>query len=243
MSRILVLFDVDGTLTIPRKPATGEVKDFLKKLRSKVTIGMVGGSNLKKQKEQLGENLLNQFDYVFAENGLVAYHNCQLIHSRSISDHLGEEQLQEFINYVLWELSNLHLPFKRGSFIEFRTGMLNICPPGRDVSYDERIKFNEYDQEHHIREILVKKLEPKLKKYGLKASIGGQISFDVFPIGWDKTYCLQHLDLKDFDEVHFFGDKTYEGGNDYEIYSSPLTIGYSVKDPSETLKICQELFL
>jgi len=27
--------------------------------------------------------------------------------------------------------------------------------------------------------------------------------------GWDKTYCLQFVE-KDYDEIHFFGDKTYE---------------------------------
>ena len=37
---------------------------------------------------------------------------------------------------------------------------------------------------------------------------GGQISFDVFPNGWDKTYCLRHLKGEAFDEIHFFGDKT-----------------------------------
>jgi phosphomannomutase len=37
-------------------------------------------------------------------------------------------------------------------------------------------------------------------------SIGGQISFDVFPHGWDKTYCLQFC--VGYDEIHFFGDKT-----------------------------------
>jgi hypothetical protein len=24
---------------------------------------------------------------------------------------------------------------------------------------------------------------------------------------------------EDFDEIHFFGDKTFEGGNDYEIFT------------------------
>jgi len=40
---------------------------------------------------------------------------------------------------------------------------------------------------------------------------GGQISFDVFPEGWDKRYCLQHLftEGNSFTEVHFFGDKTF----------------------------------
>jgi len=47
---------------------------------------------------------------------------------------------------------------------------------------------------------------------------GIQISFDVFPIGWDKTYCLQFVEKEGYKEIHFFGDKTYKGGNDYEIF-------------------------
>ena len=39
-------------------------------------------------------------------------------------------------------------------------------------------------------------------------SIGGQISFDVMPVGWDKSYCLKYL--PDFEEIHFFGDKTFK---------------------------------
>ena len=40
--------------------------------------------------------------------------------------------------------------------------------------------------------------------------IGGQISFDVFPIGWDKTFCLQFVEKEGYKEIHFFGDKTHE---------------------------------
>ena len=29
------------------------------------------------------------------------------------------------------------------------------------------------------------------------------------------------MDRSLFDEVHFFGDKTFEGGNDFEIYTHP----------------------
>lgn len=31
----------------------------------------------------------------------------------------------------------------------------------------------------------------------------------VFPQGWDKTYCLQYVE-SEFKEIHFFGDKTYK---------------------------------
>ena len=71
---------------------------------------------------------------------------------------------------------------------------------------------------------------------GVKYSIGGQISFDVFPIGWDKTYCLRFL--KEYDEIYFFGDKTYKGGNDHEIYEELNKVGrgFSVTSPADTIK-------
>ena len=35
----------------------------------------------------------------------------------------------------------------------------------------------------------------------------------------------------------FFGDKTYKGGNDYEIYNDNRTIGYNVTNPQDTINI------
>ena len=40
---------------------------------AQVTTGMVGGSDLVKQEEQLGKDVLTLFDYVFPENGLQAF--------------------------------------------------------------------------------------------------------------------------------------------------------------------------
>ena len=37
---------------------------------------------------------------------------------------------------------------------------------------------------------------------------GGQISIDVFPNGWDKRYCLKHVEKEGFSNIYFFGDKT-----------------------------------
>jgi phosphomannomutase len=45
----------------------------------------------------------------------------------------------------------------------------------------------------------------------------------------------------DYQTIHFFGDKTYKGGNDYEIYSDERTIGHSVKNPDDTYAQLQEL--
>lgn len=37
---------------------------------------------------------------------------------------------------------------------------------------------------------------------------GGQISIDVFPDGWDKRYCLRHVENDGYKTIYFFGDKT-----------------------------------
>jgi len=181
------------------------------------------------------------FDFVFSENGLVAYNNGELLAVESIQNYLGEERLQTFINFVLHYIADLNIPIKRGTFIEFRKGMLNVSPIGRNCSQEERNEFEIYDKEHKIRETLVAILEKEFESFKLKFSIGGQISFDVFPVGWDKTYCLRYVDH--IPTIHFFGDKTYKGGNDFEIYESPRTIGHSVKTPDDTIAKCRELFL
>lgn len=221
--------------------ATEELLDFLAQLRKKIVIGMVGGSDLVKQKEQLGDNVLDLFDYTFSENGLVAYKGQELIAEASIVSFLGEERLKRLINFVLRYVSELDIPVKRGTFIEFRKGMLNVSPIGRNCSQEERCAFEEYDNEAQVRKKFVAVLTKEFADYDLTYSIGGQISFDVFPKGWDKTYALQFVEQ--FENIHFFGDKTYEGGNDFEIYTSPRTIGHTVKNPLETLDICKSTFL
>jgi hypothetical protein len=101
----------------------------------------------------------------------------------------------------------------------------------------------------------------------LKYSVGGQISFDCFPQviiskpysffafsflrifdlcfyftdvfmqGWDKTFCLRYVEAAGFTDVHFFGDKTYPGGNDHEIYefTSKNGKGHTVTSPEDTM--------
>jgi len=241
--RIIVLFDVDGTLTIPRGEVKTDMMDTLKKLREKITVGIVGGSDLPKQEEQLGNGIVHEVVWNFSQNGLVAYHNGNLLESNSILKHLGEDKIKRIVNWVLKYLANLDLPVKRGTFIEFRSGMFNISPIGRNCSRDERNDYEKFDLKNNIRKNMVQAMKMEFSDLDMTYSIGGQISFDCFPTGWDKTYCLQYLKESDFDEIHFFGDKTFLGGNDYEIFSSERTIGHTVTSPEDTIAQLTKLFL
>ena len=240
--KTLVLFDVDGTLTPARLTISPEVKETLQKLRQKVVIGFVGGSDLSKQLEQLGSDVLDQFDYAFSENGLTAYRLGKELASQSFIDWIGEEQYNKLAKFILQYLANIDLPKRRGTFLEFRNGMINVSPIGRNASTAERNEFEKFDKEHQVRAKFVEALKKELPNLALTYSIGGQISFDVFPTGWDKTYCLRHVEKDGFEEIHFFGDKTAKGGNDYEIYVDDRTIGHSVTSPDDTVRILKELF-
>lgn len=257
---ILVLFDVDGTITPARRPIEDKMDTFLRSLKERVSVGLVGGSDLSKiaeqtlppiMRSQLSEDpidiCVNRFDYVFAENGLVAYKGGQLLAKQSLVNKLGEDRLQRFINFCLAYMSTLVLPVKRGNFIEFRNGLINVCPVGRSCSQEEREQFNAYDKENSIRQKFIDQLElqfgPKSNDpIDLVYSIGGQISFDAFPRGWDKTFCLDLID-KSFTKVYFFGDKTKPGGNDHEIFADPRTIGHTVTNPDDTLNQLEGLNL
>ncbi|XP_078355744.1 uncharacterized protein LOC144640509 [Oculina patagonica] len=120
--------------------------------------------------------------------------------------------------------------------------MLNVSPIGRNCTQEERIAFFEYDKVHKVRDKFVSILREKFADYGLQLSIGGQISFDVFPKGWDKTYCLRHVEKDGYKEIHFFGDKCYQGGNDFEIYMDERTTGHKVTSPEDTMKQLKEMF-
>ena len=110
--RIIALFDVDGTLTIPRGEITEEMMSFMKELSKKVTVGIVGGSDLPKQEEQLGEGIVKVFPYNFSQNGLVAYKNGELLEVQTISKHLGEDNVKRIVNWVMAYLSKVDIPVK-----------------------------------------------------------------------------------------------------------------------------------
>ena len=53
LPKTICMFDVDGTLSLARLAATPETQAALKKLREIVAVAIVGGSDMKKIREQL----------------------------------------------------------------------------------------------------------------------------------------------------------------------------------------------
>jgi phosphomannomutase len=143
---------------------------LLHNLRQKIAIGFVGGSDLAKQQEQLGTSstsVTTMFDFCFAENGLTAYKMGVPLASHSFIKWIGEEKYKELVRFILHYIADLEIPFKRGTFVEFRNGMINVSPVGRNASVEERNQYERYDKEHKIREKFIAVLKEKFPDAGL----------------------------------------------------------------------------
>ena len=171
--RIIALFDVDQTLTPARKTIEKAMIETLDKCHARgIAIGIVSGSDLNKIKEQVGEDIVQRADYTFSENGLYALKKGQFFSQKSIKDYMGEDRLKKLINFCLHYIADLDIPIKRGTFIEYRTGMINISPIGRNCSREERDEFEQYDHKTNVRKTFVEKLRAEFGD-DLTFSIGG----------------------------------------------------------------------
>lgn len=123
---ILLLFDIDKTLTEARDVIDLNFEKFLyERVKPLANIAIVTGGNIEKIYEQLnGKKILSEFDYIFPENGIVHIEKGVEVQKSSFNEKLGEETLTKFINFTLHYIADLKLPFKRGTFIEYRNGKI-----------------------------------------------------------------------------------------------------------------------
>jgi len=127
-----------------------------------------------------------------------------------------------------------------GKFFDYRGSMLNWSPMGRNGSKKTREDFVKFDKEEGYRIRIIEELKRfcNSQKIHVDIKLGGDTSFDIYPVGWDKTFCLQHVD-SELKDIYFFGDRCFPGGNDYEI-SKMIGKSYQVEGPEETLKILKK---
>lgn len=88
----------------------------------------MGGSDLPKQEEQLGEGIAKVFPYNFSQNGLVAYKDGELQEVQTISKFLGEENIKRIVNWTMKYLADIDIPVKVSvTFFLYVCNICNLC--------------------------------------------------------------------------------------------------------------------
>lgn len=232
----VVMFDLDGTLTPPRKAMSSDIYESLIELSEYAMIGIVTGSKWEYIQQQAGPFLDWAWSSDMAEIAVMPCNGTQLYlpssggsykkhHSVSMKDEIGVESYRRLV----WILSNLQVNMLEGidipisgNFISYRGSLLNWCMIGRDATHEERDQFVLLDEKFQIRETLSSILSDNLKEFevsGIDHVIGGSTSLDVYPTGWDKRYSLKHVQAPGRDAVYFMGDRCQPGGNDWPLYN------------------------
>jgi len=250
--RTIVLFDMDGTLTPPRKELDRDLIPALRELAKISEIGIVTGSDHNYVLQQMGllmENSEIRYKlHILPCNGtkyypppLSASQKHELTFEKNMREELGEMHFSSIMQHILQRQSQLHLynlPFT-GHFVDYRGSMINWCPIGRNANDTDRERFAKLDgKESGFRRDETTSFKKFLHREAIydkvEIKLGGETSFDIYPKGWDKTFALQHFE--DY-QCWFVGDRCGNGGNDQTIYEKLRVHGrsFEVQNTKETM--------
>ncbi len=234
----LYVFDMDGTITPARLPMTAEFAIRFYEWQKTHKSFVATGSDYAKVEEQLPQSVIKSFTGVYCSMGNILKSKGETVYQKDFSPPpLLLERLENF-------RTNTAYPGPLfDNYIESRVGMVNFSVLGRNCPYTERERYCAWDKVAHERTTIQQKL---MKEFpDLDIAVGGSISMDITPKGCGKGQIAHHLRATYHDEeIVFFGDKTFKGGNDYEL-ARELTLFAGTKtvqvdDPDFVLKYLEE---
>jgi len=249
-----VLFDMDGTLTEPRKKISTKMARELINLTKITNVYIVTGSGydyIEEQCSRLWDSIdaTNTGNLILMPcNGTLVYKwmsgSYKKVYDISMRSEITVKKYEQLVRTLIRVQSNALNHFKfplTGNFISYRGSMINYCPIGRDASNHEREKFKKLDKQFSIRKKLINNIDILMKQAELDGvitrALGGSTSIDIYPKGWDKTYALKHLQVEN---CYFIGDKCIDDGNDRQIYEKVKELGlgsFIVNNPQDTIKV------
>jgi HAD superfamily hydrolase (TIGR01484 family) len=222
----VVAFDVDGTLSDPRRPIDDETAELLASLLKNKHVAVISGGAFEHIKEQVLEPLSKQtgFQSNFFKNmtllptngsGFWTYDDkWNEITSRKLTVE-EKEKITKALEQVDQEDPELRNNKSFGREIQDRESSITYAALGENAPVQLK---HDWDPDFKKRIVLQAKLMKILPEFEVK--IGGTTSIDITPKGMDKAYGISNLIeyLKITKEnVLFFGDAVYENGNDYPV--------------------------
>jgi phosphomannomutase len=203
------IFDVDGTLTPSRGIIDLQFKAFFNTFCLMNDVYLVTGSDKPKTVEQLSEHTYNLAKRVYQCSGSDVYE--------------GDNSILKSV----WELPALARTFlisceyesdfsiRTGiRHIEERSGMVNFSVLGRSADAEQRAAYVAFEEQNGERKKIADAFNTMFPD--LEAKVGGETGIDISPKGSDKSQIIEDFNTVR-DQLWFFGDAIYEGGNDYPL--------------------------
>jgi len=235
---MIYMFDIDGTLTMPRQQMDKAFEDFFIQWMEGKIVYLVTGSDIYKVKEQVPSTILDKCAGIFTCMGNELFINNIKVYSNKVT-------FPETLVGWLWQqVEHSECPIKRSNNLEYRPGMLNFSTIGRTATKEQRNEYFEWDKNSGERKRIATYINHRYPDF--EACIGGQISIDIQPRGKNKSQALEWIVERYDDPVYFFGDHCDDGGNDSaiaELLDNKSSNGYyrNVQGPDDLMNFLVEL--
>lgn len=217
--QILVAMDMDGTITQHKTPLEEQNRRVLDRLHEKYRLVMVGAGSCQRIFNQLGRYPLD----------VVGCYGMELSHyDETLQDLVVDEKFvapapdQAVMNEkarVIREKYGYTQYY--GDSMEYHaSGMMTFALLGTQAPIAEKIAF---DPDRSKRHVFYREVCQAFSDYTV--FVGGSSSFDIVPKPYEKCYALQkycQLHGIDPENVYYFGDDYGPGGNDEQVFLSPL---------------------
>ena len=230
---MLLLFDVDGTLTPSRGRIDPAFKSWLM-TECKHEFRLITGSDPEKTREQVGDDL-------WAYN--ITY-NCAGNHvfKRGSETYKSDWRIPDDLEWWLnAKLIASPWMIRTGRHIEHRVGLCNFSTLGRNATQDQRRAYYEWDKIWNERKLTAMLISAVWQ--GIECTVAGETGIDIYAKGTGKDQILETL--KYDQPIHFFGDRQDPDGNDYGLAQAILTQKagscYHVNNWQETWQILKDL--
>jgi phosphomannomutase len=108
------------------------------------------------------------------------------------------------------------------------------------ATLEERAQFIELNNMHNYRKRLIKLLKNKAWELKIENDIviaeGGTVGVGIYPKEYDKVQVMDVVGKYGYSEIHYFGDKYEEDGNDYHLLNHKDIIAHRVDSPEDTMR-------
>lgn len=223
---MLLLFDVDGTLTPSRGIMDPGFKDWFTRHAMAMSV-LVTGSDPAKTREQVGDDLFER---------MVVY-NCagNQVSNRGIEVSRNDwDPPDGFEAWLMAHVDSSPYQIRTGRHVERRVGLINLSVVGRNATQGTRKHYHEWDNASNERIRLAALISETWP--GVDATVAGETGIDIYPSGRSKAQLASAL--SDHAPLHFFGDRMDPAGNDHGLAMAIVERGlghcYHVRDWRDT---------
>ena len=216
MTKKLLCFDVDGTLTEKRTKINTANRNFLAELAEKYHVLIVSSGNC--------ERIYNQLDCFPVEIlGNFGLQQSAIIDGKFtvVKQNTITMDKEKFLEKVTYLRNKYGYTEYLGESVDFHpSGMATFGLLGTGASIEDKLAF---DPDRSKRMVMYEEVKAMFPEYDVY--VGGSTSFDFGDKRFNKYTAIKNYALENgysIDEILYVGDEAHEGGGDYPVFSSEI---------------------